>query len=206
MARVVKDPHVRREEIMRSAEILFQKQGYEKTPVEAIIKKAGIAKGTFYHYFKTKQDILKALVDSLGKNMEAHLNQIAETPEFNAIEKLKLIIRGKEKNAIVASSVMKIIHKPENREFQERLNIYSVKNIYPIITKIFQQGFNEGIFKKNISNEVVQMIFAGSQFVLNSGLFKWSKKQELDFLKSGQDVLEVLVGVKPGVLNFISKK
>ena len=204
--RTVKKPDVRRMEIMVAAEKLFQKEGYDKTPVEAIIKKVGIAKGTFYHYFKTKQDILQALVDHIGEKMKHHFNAIAELPELNAIDKLKLMIRGKEKKAIILSPVMEAIHKSENRELQERLNIYAVMHIYPIIASVFEQGFKENTFKNLLSVETVQMIFSGSQFVLNSGLFHWSSKQQMNFLKSGQAMLEIMTGVKVGCFNFISKK
>ncbi len=204
--RIVKHPDVRRMEIISAAEKLFKKQGYEKTPVEAIIKKAGIAKGTFYYYFKTKHDILQALVDRIGEAMKNHLITIAELPELNAIEKLKLIIRGREKKKIISSPVMEIIHRSENRELQERLSIYAVSHVYPIIANIFQQGFNEKLFKNLLPQETVQMIFSGSQFILDSGLFNWSSKQKSNFLKSGQEVLEIIAGVKSGTFNFISKE
>lgn len=204
--RIVKHPKIRRIEIINTAEKLFQKEGYDNTSVEAIIKKAGIAKGTFYHYFKTKQDILQASVDRIGEKMKHHFNEIAEHPKLNAIDKLKLMIQGKEKEAIVLSPVMKFIHKPQNRELQERLNIYAVIHIYPIIANVFEQGFKEGIFKNSLSVETVQMVFSGSQFILNSGLFHWSSKQQLNFLKAGQLMLEKIAGAKTGSFKFITKK
>src|SRR6476620_1807232 len=121
--RIVKKPDVRRLEILRVSEQLFEKEGYTKTSVEAIIKKVGIAKGTFYYYFKAKQDILEALVEQKGTEIEVYFNSIVERNNLPVLEKLKLMIKGPEKKKITSSSVMKIIHKPENRELQEKLNI-----------------------------------------------------------------------------------
>ena len=93
MKRIVKAPDVRRLEIMRAAEKLFKKEGYAKTSVESIIKKVGIAKGTFYYYFKAKDEILKALVEQVGKEMEAYYYSVIELNNLTAIEKFQLMIQ-----------------------------------------------------------------------------------------------------------------
>ena len=62
MKRIVKAPEIRRQEIIEAAQRLFEKEGYSKTSIEAIIQEAGIAKGTFYYYFKSKQEILLLLL------------------------------------------------------------------------------------------------------------------------------------------------
>ena len=206
MKRIVKNPDVRRLEILQAAENLFAKEGYVKTSVESIIKEAGIAKGTFYYYFKAKEDILEALVEQVAEKLEAHLNSILALPNLNAIEKLKLMIKGREKNNIIASPVMEIIHKPKNRELQEKLNIKGIKIFAPLLIKVLKEGKNEKLFNKVPSLETIQLILAGSQFVLESGLFSWSEKKQIVFLQSLQSLLELLVEVKAGTLNFISEE
>lgn len=204
MKRVIKNPDVRRIEIISAAEKLFEKNGYEKTPVESIIKEAGIAKGTFYYYFKAKKDILRAIVERIGTEMAEHFSSIVDIKNLTAIEKLQRMLKSPKKKALTESSVMTAIHKPENRELQEQLNIQSIKIIAPLITKVFVQGHKEGLFKKSVSVENIQLILAGSQFILESGLFEWSPKKRVEFLKSIQMHLEQLAGAKSGTLSFIS--
>lgn len=205
MVRVVKKPDVRKLEIIQAAEKLFENEGYAKTSVESIIKKAGIAKGTFYYYFKAKKDVLEALVEQTSKDMEAHFNSIVTDENLSALQKLKLIFRGAEKEKMTSSAVMQIIHKPSNRELQEKLNVESVNIIAPLLMIIFEQGKREGVFKLLPSVESLQLILAGSEFILNSGLFDLSSKQRGAFLKSAQHMLELLMGAKSGILNFISE-
>ena len=112
MTRIIKDPDVRRLEIIGAARRLFEKHGYESTTVEAIIKESGIAKGTFYYYFKSKKEILDALVDQITFEMEAHFKSIIEQDRLNAVQKLKQMLRGQEKAAITSSEVMQILHSP----------------------------------------------------------------------------------------------
>ncbi len=206
MKRIVKHPDIRRAEILAAAEKLFAKQGYSKTSVEAIIQDAGIAKGTFYYYFKSKTDILQALVEQTGSQLEEYFKQIAENKQFTALQKLEKMLRGPEKQAKANSSVMKTIHKSEHRELQEGLNIQCINTVSPILFEVLQQGYQEGVFSKLVSLESIQLMLAGSQFILDSGLFQWGKEQRLSFLKSIQDMFELMTGAKSGLLKFISEE
>ncbi len=205
MKRIVKQPEIRREEILLAAEKLFERDGYIKTSVEAIIKEVGIAKGTLYYYFKSKQDILHALVENIANDVEAYFKSIVESKNISAIEKLKLMISGPKKKEKLKLPIMEIIHKPENRELQEQLNIRTIDRIAPLMAQVFEQGYKDGIFKMSIPVEGVQLILAGSLFVLDSGLFNWSPKKRTALLKAGQSILERLLDVKSGTLSFISE-
>lgn len=68
-----KPPEERRDELMNSAQRLFLKQGVEPTTIEQITSAAGVAKGTFYLYFSSKDDIRLALGERFA---EAHLTKI----------------------------------------------------------------------------------------------------------------------------------
>lgn len=204
MVRIVKNPEVRRLEIIQAAKELFEREGYANTSVESIIKKSGIAKGTFYHYFKAKKEVLDALVDQISAEMEAHFCSIVENQHLTAIQKLRLMLRGSEKNKIVASVVMEIIEEPENRELQEKLTIQSVNVLSPLLANVFEQGKQEGIFALSLTVESIQLILAGSEFMLNSGLFSLSTKKRDALLTSIQHILELMAGAKSGTLSFIS--
>lgn len=59
--RRTKPAEVRIDELMNAAEALFLEKGVEATTISEIIASAGVAKGTFYHYFESKQHIIEAL-------------------------------------------------------------------------------------------------------------------------------------------------
>ena len=68
-----KPPEERREELMNAAERLFLEHGVGPTTIEQITTAADVAKGTFYLYFSSKEDILGALGDRFGQE---HLTKI----------------------------------------------------------------------------------------------------------------------------------
>lgn len=55
----------RREEILKAAIAVFSRKGYHDTSISDIIKKAGIARGTFYLYFENKRQIFDSILDNL---------------------------------------------------------------------------------------------------------------------------------------------
>ena len=77
-----KPPEKRRDELMNAAQRLFLKQGVAPTTVEQITSGAYVAKGTFYLYFSSKEDILAALGERFGQDLLVSITTaIAEKPE-----------------------------------------------------------------------------------------------------------------------------
>lgn len=73
-------------QIVDAAFELFANEGYSKTSIAAVAKKAGISKGLIYHYFDSKQAILEAIFDQLV----ALGDEMLEFPdEFGPAEKIK---------------------------------------------------------------------------------------------------------------------
>ncbi len=85
--RIVKDPIERRNEILDAAETLFTTKGYNETTIIDILKAVGIAKGTFYYYFKSKEELLFELARQVVEEMQTASKAIIQTKELNAIEK-----------------------------------------------------------------------------------------------------------------------
>ncbi len=64
-----------RDQILESADQLFYQQGYEHTSFSDIAKAVRISRGNFYHHFKTKDEILHAVIDLRANNTRAMLEE-----------------------------------------------------------------------------------------------------------------------------------
>ena len=202
MIRTVKDPKIRRTEILKAAEELFCSQGYVNTTVEAIIQKVGVAKGTFYYYFKSKEDILDALVDDMVDKRCKEYKKIADNPEMAALEKMRHILRGQD-SLSDKNDLTEKLHQPGNRELHERVNIEVIRRIAPILAQVIEQGKRESVFDVEHSLETIQFLLAGSQFLLESGLFKWSQEEQMTRIQSMRSIIERSLGAEPGSFSFI---
>jgi AcrR family transcriptional regulator len=84
-----KAPEERRDELMNAAQRLFLEQGVAPTTIEQITSGAGVAKGTFYLYFSSKEDLLAALGERFGQELLSRITAaIAKRPEQDWQEKL----------------------------------------------------------------------------------------------------------------------
>lgn len=203
VSRIVKDPEIRRKEIIDAAYNLFEEIGYENTSVENIINQANIAKGTFYYYFKTKKDLLNEIVKQISETIYSLIEEVSKSESLSVMEKLSYIFADSKKDTITKSKVMSTIHNAENRELQEKLNIYYIEEIIPLITSVFNQGYDENLWSKKMSLPNMQIILGGTQFVLDSGLFTWDNQQRKEFFFEIEKLLECMVGAKSGTFKTI---
>jgi len=203
MKRIVKDPEVRRQEILEAAGELFNNQGYVNTTVEAIIQQVGIAKGTFYYYFKSKEDILDALVHEMVSQLSEAYKIIADDPKMSAMDKMRQMLRGQSYLQEKESELMESLHRTENRELHERINVEIILKISPIFAGVIEQGQKESVFNVENPLQTIQFLLAGSQFLLESGLFKWKEEEQMKQVLSMQAIIERSLGAAPGSFSFI---
>jgi AcrR family transcriptional regulator len=201
--RIVKDPEIRQTEILKAAEELFKNRGYVNTTVEAIIQEAGIAKGTFYYYFKSKEDILDALVHEMVNQLCEEYRKIAADSEMSAMDKMREMLRGQSKLSEKENGLTESLHRPENRELHERINIEIILRVAPILAQVVEQGKNESVFNVENPLQTIQFLLAGSQFLLESGLFKWNEEEQVRQALSLQAIIERSLGAAPGSFSFI---
>ncbi len=95
--RIIKNPEERRNEILDAAETLFIAKGYTKTTIIDILQAVNIAKGTFYHYFQSKEEVMNAVVMrfiAVGVNAA---KRIAEDDSLDAHTKILTLLQLKDR-------------------------------------------------------------------------------------------------------------
>lgn len=74
----VRDPEKTRERILDAAQALILDHGFSATSVDALVARAGITKGAFFHHFASKADLAHALVERYRRMDEEHLESRLE--------------------------------------------------------------------------------------------------------------------------------
>jgi AcrR family transcriptional regulator len=121
--RVTKHPDVRREELLDIAWTLCRTDGFEATSVEAVTQAAGVAKGTFYHYFASKDAMLEQLVERFGERLFDHLSAAAAAASGTGSERLKAIMyaAGSYKVEQADIAYASFLYQPGNLALRHRL-------------------------------------------------------------------------------------
>lgn len=79
---------------MRTAARLFAKQGYGQTGVNQIMKDAGATSGSFYHFFPAKEDLLLAVLDTAGEDLEIEVFEKAIAVTADPVERVLAVIEA----------------------------------------------------------------------------------------------------------------
>ena len=98
--RVVKDAEERRNEILDVAERLFATKGFDGTSTNDILEEIGIARGTLYYHFKSKEDILDAMIDRITVRLLADAGKIANQTEIPILQRITMTMMAMKKNAV----------------------------------------------------------------------------------------------------------
>lgn len=86
--RIVKEHEERKNEILDTEEILFEEKGYDKCSVNDILNRIGIAKGTFYHYFRSKEELLDAIIDRTAERMVGKARTVSKEEGLSPEDKI----------------------------------------------------------------------------------------------------------------------
>ena len=204
MARSTKKPEERRLEIIRTAQRLFAENGYAQTSVDAIIGEMGVAKGTFYYYFRSKPDVLAAIVELTLSQILEMAEQVADHPDLSALAKLEMLLAGAQVGDAESLAVAEHLHRPENRELHEISNVQTVVKLSPILAQVVAQGVDEGVFSVAHPLETIQLILTGSQFLLDGDLFDYGAEKVRRQRAALQDLVEKALGAAPGSFHFLN--
>ncbi len=150
MVRIVKEYKERKKEIMDTARALFFQNGYTNTSVNFIIETIGISKGTFYYYFKSKEDLLDNIVEKFTNEIISKLEPVVNDNSLDAITKLNEFYRQagmyKVENIDIIKTIVNALYNDKNLLLRYKMNNRSVELILPLMSKVFEQGKNEGSF------------------------------------------------------------
>jgi len=208
------DYRVRRQEIIDTARRLFFQKGYETTTVQDIIDALDIAKGTFYHYFSSKMQLLDSLVEEMVAEMSRQLQPIADSKK-NAIEKINEIFRAgtgyKVKNIDLFLIFLKTLYQEENYLLRARMFERSIEKNSGIIEKIVKQGIKEGVFNTSYPEYMGEIIINLGRHInevvcksLLSGASDINKicVQTSTKIKMYQDLIERILGAARGSIKI----
>jgi|LGOV01.1.fsa_nt_gb AcrR family transcriptional regulator len=190
--RITKEPEERKKEIILTAQKLFQEKGYTKTTISDITSYMNVAKGTFYYYFKSKEEVIEEIAMIILDKAKKEAEELEQKKGIKAVDKIRMVFRG--------DAVSEDINMPLNSETLIRLSIGIIKYLSPIFTSIIKEGIKEGDFKTENVHEKVEFTLAGLHFILSSDLFAWTKEEQSKRLRAYLEMFEDTFGMKTGSL------
>ncbi|CAM4250446.1 TetR family transcriptional regulator [Bacillus manliponensis] len=202
--RITKEYEERRNEILNTAEKLFVTKGYTKTTVNDILQEIGIAKGTFYHYFKSKEEVMDAVIVRIVKADVEVAKKIASDSTIPVLEKLFHILTVQApKSGGNKEQMIEQFHKPNNAEMHQKSLVQSIVHVTPVLTEVIQQGINEKVFVTDYPQETMEFLLAAAQVIFDEGLFEWKQEEAMQRAKAFIVMMELSLGARKGSFDYI---
>ncbi|MDD3293566.1 MAG: TetR family transcriptional regulator C-terminal domain-containing protein [Geobacteraceae bacterium] len=117
-----------RSEIIRAGMGIIARHGYNSTGIEAILKQAGVPKGSFYHYFSSKQEFGLQVLDHFASGIEKIFSTMLSDASLSPLARLRkcvegLVTRFEDNNCGVGCLVANLGQElaDQNEEFRQRL-------------------------------------------------------------------------------------
>ncbi|WP_242215375.1 TetR/AcrR family transcriptional regulator [Bacillus cereus group sp. BfR-BA-01383] len=202
--RIVKEYEERRKEILETAERLFIMKGYTKTTVNDILKEIGIAKGTFYHYFKSKEEVMDEIIMRIVKEDVAKAKAIVSNPNIPVLDKLfRVLMEQSPKSGDIKEKMIEQFHQPNNAEMHQKSIVQSIIHLSPVLTEVLEQGIEVGIFSTPYPQETIELLLSSAQVIFDDGLFQWKPEEMLRRVKAYIKMMEASVGAKEGAFDYM---
>lgn len=205
MTRIVKKPEERRHEIISAARELFQEQQYEKTTMKDVMDKLGIAKGTIYHYFKSKEELLEAVVEQTGDDYVAAMQTLLDGTEGNALERFQILIASGN-IAEDEEHLLDQLHRPGNVGMHTRQLAITISKLAPLYASVIQQGCEEGIFQTEYPLECAEFLLSGIQFLTDIGMHPWSQTELIRRVIAFPTLVETQLQAPKGSFGFLAEQ
>lgn len=175
--RIVKDAEERKNEILDVAERLFCAKGYDNTSTNDILKEVGIARGTLYYHYKSKEDILDAMIERLTNQLVGKATIIALDETIPVLERLTRTMISLNLDSDLGDMLMEQIHRPQNALMHQKLEYILLGRVNKLITKIAEDGIKQGIIHTDYPAEAVEMIMTYSYIAFDS-MMQYSEEEE----------------------------
>jgi TetR/AcrR family fatty acid metabolism transcriptional regulator len=153
----------KRRRILEAAVHVFARKGYFAARVSEVAKKAGVADGTIYLYFRNKEDILVRLFDEV---MSVHVAEArAAVHALPSVPERLLAIAERHLTVLGANRDLAAVFQVELRQstrFMERFTASWLHDYFALLDEVIEQGQGDGSLRADISRKVAARVLFGA--------------------------------------------
>ncbi len=202
--RITKDKEVRRAELVDAAATLFVEKGYADTMVSDIVRRVGVAQGTFYYYFPTKENVLDSVVEVLLKETVQRAQWLAGDASQSCLQRLENLFRMLFSPRASLEANSRYSDLLQDRIVHAHMQEARLRLLSPVFRALLDDGVAAGEFNPlRYSDELSEMALRGAAAFLNGRreamVEPMIANNTMDALA---ELMEKLLGLAEGSLDF----
>lgn len=204
-----KEPEVRKSELLDAAQKLFVEKGYAKTTVTDILNVHGLSKGVFYYYFKSKEEVMDAIIQRMVDDMTAHAKRIVANPDMTPPQKIAAILMGQGQSEEMLKdkeTMTRQFHEVQNAEMHQKSLALSIKCLAPVMAEVLKEINGANTCSTEYPQETIAFLLAAGQVIFDEGLFQRSDEEKARYAVAFIELMERTLGVPQGYFNELKEK
>lgn len=185
---MAKTKEERRNEIIETAGKLFEEKGYEQTQVQDIVNEIGVAKGLFYYYFKSKDEVMEELADRYADAIIDAVNKLIykDITTFDKINRIfQIFIDSAEKKFGIFMGILNV----KNGITHERIFFNVGKKMVPLVTELILSGNDNGECNCSDPKFITEFLVSGLFNIMN----QISPDEKIDYLKEKLPTIKTMI-------------
>ncbi|WP_315506103.1 TetR/AcrR family transcriptional regulator [Oribacterium parvum] len=185
---MAKTKEERRNEIIETAGKLFEEKGYEQTQVQDIVNEIGVAKGLFYYYFKSKDEVMEELADRYADAIIDAVNKLIDK-DISTFDKINRIFQIFIDSAEKKSGIFMGILNVKNGITHERIFFNVGKKMVPLVTELILSGNDNGECNCSDPKFITEFLVSGLFNIMN----QISPDEKIDYLKEKLPTIKTMI-------------
>ena len=185
---MAKTKEERRNEIIETAGKLFEEKGYAQTQVQDIVNEIGVAKGLFYYYFKSKDEVMEELADRYADAIIDDVNKLIDKDisTFDKINRIfQIFIDSAEKKFGIFMGILNV----KNGITHERIFFNVGKKMVPLVTELILSGNDNGECNCSDPKFITEFLVSGLFNIMN----QISPDEKIDYLKEKLPTIKTMI-------------
>lgn len=172
MARIVKQPDIRRQELLDIGVQLYFDAGEKGISIKQVVKQADVATGLFYYYFKSKDDFLDEALNYYIDKEIFSFEVILEDASLTTYEKLDAVLSAyfQYVDKMAPLRLNKAFHTERHYALTEIL----IARLHSKVAELLMQGLSENVFEIGDVDITAGFVLSGlsSVFDINTDINK----------------------------------
>ncbi len=212
MARTVNPEEyaARRGEILDAAQRLVFTKGYEQMSIQDILGELSISSGAFHHYFESREALLAAFIERMGREAEKPLLPLLQNPHLTAVEKLQgffdTLDRLRFAQKAFIARLARVWYNDDNAFVRLKVDETVIAQRASLITEIVRQGICEGSFSTAHPDQAGEIILTLIQRMGNiHARLLLSLKPGVDSAAGNAEIIDCIVATHAAYMDAIER-
>ncbi len=185
-----KYPEVTVEKILEVAQRLFLEKGYDKTTIQDIVGElGGLTKGAVYHHFKSKEEIMDAVVNRMFIENNP-FDAVRDRSDLNGLEKLREVIQLNQADVVRTDMTVQSLPILKNPRVLAGTIVSNREILSPLFYELIEEGNRDGSIHTEYSRELSELLPFLTSIWLTPSMFPATTNELQDKFKFLADMLD----------------